>query len=697
MKMLETINQLYPNSKFVKINKYEPSIWEKVPYDSRIENKAPLTAWRKKPLNIHQAMALAKQGWRIGWVIPNGYVCVDVDNEDHPESSAKLERLLNDLQIEYNYNRTFRGVHFLFKDENKIQNSKTSFVCSLGITVDYRANDGAYIILPVNDPHRYMGHWSATIDSMPNFLNSVMSAPSPQNFINLSEGESRNNELFTWRTRLIKSGKFDLDEIDEILIFINKYIFKIPLPDKEMEATVLRRREDDEELLANAKTVKGRTAADFLSRPNAHNAIANKFLTRNDIISIDFNNFYRFTGSYYEKLKPIEMEQILHFDMSQNLSGSARNEIMKFLAVKTYIDVKQLDNVWNRISVKNGVLDVVTGELCEPRKEDVNTIYIPHEYKEDVEYSPAIDEFMTHISAESDGTPNERKKQFLYQIAGYCLLKKNIFSKFFIFKGEGGTGKSTFQDLIVKMVGEDNRSRVALDKMDQDYFLATVLGKLVNIDDDAVDGKALENTGRFKSMVSGNEITVRQIFERPITFEPFCTLLFSCNKLPRIRDKTTGLYRRMVIIEMNHRVEKPDPLFLMKLTPRDMEYFLYNAVKWVGIAIQEGKFRISVSEGELLRQFKCRQSSLNEWLYEEDLTLAKFYKQSVNVMYALYTDWALANGYTHLPSMLSFKEDINALFGTIAVTENDPLTKGRRQIFTCNYVPIEEDLKRRAF
>ena len=52
------------------------------------------------------------------------------------------------------------------------------------------------------------------------------------------------------------------------------------------------------------------------------------------------------------------------------------------------------------------------------------------------------------------------------------------------------------------MVGEANRARVGIDKMDNDYFLATLLSKLVNIDDDAVDGKVLENTGRFKSHLS---------------------------------------------------------------------------------------------------------------------------------------------------------------------------------------------------
>ena len=89
------------------------------------------------------------------------------------------------------------------------------------------------------------------------------------------------------------------------------------------------------------------------------------------------------------------------------------------------------------------------------------------------------------------------------------ITKKNLFEKFFVFQGEGGTGKSTFTNLLQKLVGGDvNCSHVGLDNMDKDYYLSTMVGKLLNIDDDAVDGKVLESTGRFKSIVSGNKVSV---------------------------------------------------------------------------------------------------------------------------------------------------------------------------------------------
>ena len=90
---------------------------------------------------------------------PEGYVIVDVDNEDHSESSFYIERILNEENINYSYNRTSRGVHFLFKDNNLSIPSDAVTKCALGITVDHRANKKGYIILPTNDPHRSWGEW----------------------------------------------------------------------------------------------------------------------------------------------------------------------------------------------------------------------------------------------------------------------------------------------------------------------------------------------------------------------------------------------------------------------------------------------------------------------------------------------------------------------------------------------------------
>ena len=692
-KMLERLNQLFPNCGYVQIKRYDEEVWANKEYDSRLDNKAPLTQWRTHPLSYEQAQSLVERGQRVGWIVPEGYVCVDVDNEDCEESSDCVERILNSLEVHYAYNRTSRGVHFIFRDDAMSVPSDSVTKCSLGITVDHRANGRGYIILPCNDPHRSWGDWPAEIDDIPFYLKPIMIAKNQiETFIGMGLGSGRNDSLFKWRTKLLQSNKLTNDEITQSLAIINEYLFATPLDEKEMKASVQKERKTDDE--QRQKGVKQKL--NVLEKENIYNMVANKIVREFDLMCIGRKQFYKFDKTHYRPMREIDVERLIHYEISENIPNAGREEIMQFLAVKTLVDPEEVDRVWNKIAVGNGVLDVVTGELSEPTRDEKNTIGIPWNYNPDPLPSPKIDEFMAHISANRDGSVNLMKMQFLYQIAGYCLLKRNYFGKFFIFQGDGGTGKSTFQDLIVKMVGENNRARVGIDKMDADYYLATLLSKLINIDDDAVDGKILENTGRFKSLVTGNEITVRQIFKEPITFTPFATCMFSCNKLPRILDRTSGLYRRMVIIELNNKITKPDPLFLLKLTARDMEYFLYKAVYWVGVALQEGQFRISQSEQELLRKFKCRQSSVNEWLYEDHMALKDIYNKSVLGTYSMYVEWANNNGYSKLPSVLTFKEDICALY-SVEIDYTGTEKRASQQIFTRRTEPTYDELQEVPF
>ena len=182
----------------------------------------------------------------------------------------------------------------------------------------------------------------------------------------------------------------------------------------------------------------------------------------------------------------------------------------------------------------------------------------------------------------------------------------------------------------------------------------------------------LENTGRFKSIISGNAISVRQIYREVMDFKPYVTCIFSCNRLPRIMDKTSGLYRRMILIELNNKVKKPDPLFMNKVTDQDMEYFLFKAVEGIKTAIEEGKFRITQSEQQLLEVFKRRQSPLNEWLYENELTVGHLHEKECLILYKQFIAWCEENGYSKKMSAYTFKEDMCTLYDVeIDMRKND--------------------------
>ena len=670
---LARLNRIYPNCGYVKIAPYNPEQWASREYDSSFDTKAALNRWKSNPLSYDEAQAALAEGYRVGWIVPKGYVIVDIDNKDDERSQYYLEKLLSKFEVKYSYNYTSKGMHLLFQDSTSSIKSDSVTKCGLNITIDTRANGTGYIVLPSNDPHRTWGEWNDFVEEIPYFMLPLLKDLTPS-FIGMTEGDGRNNALFKWRSKLEQTQKLTSEQVEKCIRIINENIFDTPMPNSELFKTVLKQRDKNDKIPNSEKE-------------NVYNSIADDIVGKYDIVSY-FSNFYKFNGTYYKPLSEIELERIIHFEVSKNITKAGRKEILEFLKIKTQVSVTDFDKDWHKIACKNGILNLVTGELETPNKADINTIFIPINYNNDPPYSPRIDQFMKELTS---GDP--LKMMFLYQIAGYCLLKKNLFEKFFICKGEGGTGKSTYMNLLHRMVGEDvNCSHIGLADFDKDYYLASTVGKLLNIDDDVVDGKILENTGRFKSIISGNIISVRQIYREVMDFIPYITCIFSCNKLPRIMDKTSGLYRRMVLIELNNKVKNPDPLFMNKVTELDMEYFLFKAVEGIKLAIEEGRFRVTQSESQLLQIFKRRQSPLNEWLYEHEITLGDLHNKKCITLYAQFTEWHNLNGYTKPMSNFTFKEDICALYDLelrLDTSHGTPIQVFyRRGSFDENYKPF---------
>lgn len=647
-KMLERLNRIYPNSHYVLIPKYDESQWVDREYDSKFDTKAALNKWQTKPLSYDDAQAKVDEGYRIGWVVPKDMVVVDIDNVDDLRSQEVLETLLKKFEVSYSYNYTSKGMHLLFVDRTESIKSDSRTKCALNILIDTRANSSGYIILPCNDPHRTWGKWNDFVEDIPYFLKPLVKDNTPS-FIGLSEGDGRNNALFKWRTKLEQSHKLSAAEVEKSIRIINENLFETPMPNNELFKTVLRKIDEK---------------PDNTDKENIYNKLADDLLSKIDLISY-YDNFYQFNGIYYKPITTTELERIIHFELSHNLSQSARREIVAFLKIKTQIRAEDFDKDWNKIACKNGILNLVTGEVEQPNKSEINTIYIPYAYDNNPYYSPKIDQFMKDITG-----ADPLKMEFLYQIVGNCLLKRNIFHRFFIMVGEGGTGKSTFTNVIQKLVGDSNCSHVSLSDFDKDYYLATIMGKLVNIDDDVADNKILEYTGRFKSVVSGDKISVRQIYREVEDHIPFATLIFNCNKLPKIMDRTSGLYRRIILIELNNKVKHPDPMFVEKLQDQDMEYFLYKSVQAVKTAMEEGHFRLPYSDDKLMNMFKRRQSPVNEWLYENEITLGDLHNAECAPLYAQFADWCTRNGYQRPMTAFSFKEELRSIFDLEIKFEN---------------------------
>lgn len=627
--------ELLPKAQFVKI----PMFNEEELHDenTRKKNKAPLNSL-KDPLDVAQAKNWVSRGGRLGWIVPKGMIVIDVDNKDHPRSSEVLQQILENHSVNYWYNKTKNGTHFIFNNTSDIMKGKGQFqgyINHIGIQTDGRADGKGYIILPVNDEQfRTWGNYKEELDDLPYWLRPLRPRKDTDvSFIDMPDGVG-NDALFKLRGAMSGPNLVTEEESIECLRIINLEIWENPMPESMFEASIAR---PAEQTYGNMKEQDG--TGKKSDKPNSWLDIAEKLINKFKLIAVG-DYIYRYDKGVYYKMSYHELQCLIHKEGFAEATKSNRDEIANFICVSKQVDSNLLDTDYACIPVENGYLDLMNLQLIEPSPDLYNTVKIDINFNPNCEFSERIDDFMKFVSS---GDPI--KMQLLYELAGYCLLRRNKFQKFFILCGNGGTGKSTYCNIIKRMFREEYVSNVALSQFDQDYHLSTLTGSMVNIDDDASADKVLKDAGRFKSITVGNPVLVRPIYSEPIKLYSTSTIIICANAMPKIMDNSEGLYRRLMLIELNNKITNPDRDFEDKITKLDMEYFFYKACEGIHNVLQRGHFIKEESDQMLKQRFKVQQSSIHRWCQLEFITPEYLMNKGLKEVFQDYKLWCGQCGY----------------------------------------------------
>lgn len=652
-----TFCEIFPKATFVKIAPFSDDELDNEVI--RKSNKQPLNSL-KDPLNVAQAKNWVTQGGRLGWIVPKGYIVIDIDNKDHIRSSEVIEKLLDNHSIKYYSNYSKQGTHFIFKNTHSVMQKKSQFqgyINHIGVQCDGRGENKGYIILPINDEKigRRWGKWETIEknyyppnegdtgptwsgskyepDDLPFWLRPVRPRKdSDVSFIDMPEGTG-NEALFKLRGTHTIPNLITAEESVECLRIINWEIWDDPMSEDMFNATVARPLE---KTYGNMKAQTGQGSS---SEKKSWLPVAQKLIAEQNLIAVgDF--IYKWNAGIYEKLNPYELHELIHTYGDPEATRSQRLEIIGFISVEKQVNPLLLDIEYSCIPVQNGYLDLFNLELIEPSKNQYNTVKINIPFNPECQYSERIDDFMKFISKGDIDIMNQ-----LYEIAGYSLLRRNNFHKFFVIVGPGGSGKSTFGNLIRRLFPAKLVSKVALSQFDQDYHLSTLIGSMLNIDDDASNEKILKDAGRFKSITAGQPVLVRPIYSEPLELICMATIIVLANSMPKIQDDSEGLYRRLMLVELTNKIKVPDRDFDSKITDLDMEYFLYKSAEAIHRVLRRGKFTLEETEEALKQKFKVQQSSINKWCQLEFITVDRLLNKGMKSMYSDYKNWCFTCGY----------------------------------------------------
>lgn len=152
--------------------------------------------------------------------------------------------------------------------------------------------------------------------------------------------------------------------------------------------------------------------------------------------------------------------------------------------------------------------------------------------------------------------------EYVQKICGLCLIGKVYVEALIIAYGDGRNGKSTFWNVIFKVLGSysGNMSADALTvncKRNVKPELAELKEKRLIIAAELQEGMRL-NTSVVKQLCSTDPIFAEKKFKAPFTFEPSHTLVLYTNHLPKVSASDDGTWRRLIVIPFHAKITGKD-------------------------------------------------------------------------------------------------------------------------------------------
>jgi len=366
----------------------------------------------------------------------------------------------------------------------------------------------------------------------------------------LKEGE-RNNECFKIACNLFEKEKLSFEAGLNFIQTLNK-ASEIPLGDSEVKTTV-----------ESAWSRVTNKELQFDGTDKINNVVMALQEKHTFVTLRKTEEILLFNGKIYDK---VQAETIIKEETEKlitNCTTHDRNEVVNKIKVQTYSDIENFDSDPNFVVVENGILNLSTLELKPHTSDHLSRVLLPVEYSkptheikdetifEDIEKN--LKDTLFWKSLKNSFTVNGKFKkngfETALEVSASPIIKQHVDEKAIMFLGNGDNGKSVLLEYIESMYGENNISNITLQNIADDKFMSADLdGMSANIFTD-LGHNELRNTGKIKAIVSNEGIQVQRKHQQGFKLKPFCKLIFSCNRFPKVYDQDQGFFRRWIIVK----------------------------------------------------------------------------------------------------------------------------------------------------
>jgi putative DNA primase/helicase len=222
-------------------------------------------------------------------------------------------------------------------------------------------------------------------------------------------------------------------------------------------------------------------------------------------------------------------------------------------------------------AVKNGYVDLKSGELHPPDPTMMFSRSSPHPYIADVDLAEACPhflEFLGGVIVDEDGNYDRDLARYIHRLLGYSMTGLTVEQIFVSWLGAARNGKSTLANAVRYALGEiDQGGTVATARFDtfqQRRGRQSIpedearLSKARIVFASEPDRGAHLNEAMLKNLSGGKSVTARYLYERSFSFVPHFQMILISNHNLRLDVGDLAIAERIVIVPFRRFIERED-------------------------------------------------------------------------------------------------------------------------------------------
>lgn len=295
------------------------------------------------------------------------------------------------------------------------------------------------------------------------------------------------------------------------------------------------------------------------------------------------------------------------------------------------------------LGVKNGVIDLHTGKLRAGEQADGITMQAGPEYDAEAE-APRWHSFLNEVLSGDAALIS-----WLQRYLGYALTGDVSEQCLCLGYGRGANGKTVLLNVLRTVMGDygydapfstfelNQRAAIPND-------MAALRGRRFVSSSETNEGTRL-NEARIKALTGGDSVTARFLHQEYFTFNPTGKFFLAVNHKPRVRDDSTGFWRRVRLIPFTRQFtgQAADKRLAERLNAEAsgiLNWLLEGCLRWQG----EGLDDIPEAVIAATSDYEQESDPLADFI-EDECALSPAYYVAASRLYQQYKAWANGQGY----------------------------------------------------